>query len=122
MGISSCGDSGSLGSSSAQNESETDVESAQIVVESSENEEHSVDGKDESTTTLSDEFTAELLAEHPFDCLNQELDVFVNVFGIYVISHSSIPENTSSIPPMLLPNSWTMTMTVSSMIPKFTAS
>ena len=43
-----------LGSSSAQNESETDVESAQIVVESSENEEHSVDGKDESTTTLSD--------------------------------------------------------------------
>ncbi|MBJ87019.1 MAG: hypothetical protein CL461_02155, partial [Acidimicrobiaceae bacterium] len=37
------------------------------------------------------EFNFELLTEHPFDCLNQELDVFVNVFGIYVISHSSIP-------------------------------
>ncbi|HBU75165.1 MAG TPA: hypothetical protein DEB38_02735, partial [Acidimicrobiaceae bacterium] len=80
-----------MGSSSEQNEAETEVESARIVVESSENEEQSVDGEDDSSTTLSDEFTAELLAEHPFDCLNQELDVFVNVFGIYVISHSSIP-------------------------------
>lgn len=91
VGISSCGDSGSSGSPSELNEAATEVESAQIVVESSEKEEQSVDSEDNSTSTLSDEFTAELLAEHPFDCLNQELDVFVNVFGIYVISHSSIP-------------------------------
>ncbi len=37
------------------------------------------------------DFNFELLTEHPFECLNQELDVFVDVFGIYVISHSSIP-------------------------------
>ena len=46
---------------------------------------------DYSPPVLSGEFNFELLTEHPFDCLNQELDVFVNVFGIYVISHSSIP-------------------------------
>ena len=49
------------------------------------------DGGDYSPPGVSGEFNFELLAEHPFDCLNQELDVFVNVFGIYVISHSSIP-------------------------------
>ena len=49
------------------------------------------DGGDYSPLGVSGEFNFELLAEHPFDCLNQELDVFVNVFGIYVISHSSIP-------------------------------
>ncbi len=50
-----------------------------------------VDGGDYSLPPVSGEFNFELLTEHPFDCLNQELDVFVNVFGIYVISHSSIP-------------------------------
>ena len=28
------------------------------------------------------EFNFELLTEHPFDCLNQELDVFVNVLSL----------------------------------------
>ena len=46
-----------------------------------------VDGGDYSPPPVSGEFNFELLKEHPFDCLNQELDVFVNVFGIYVISH-----------------------------------
>ena len=49
------------------------------------------DTGDYSPPIVSGEFTFELLTEHPFDCLNQELDVFVDVFGIYVISHSSIP-------------------------------
>ena len=49
------------------------------------------DTGDYSPPVVSGEFTFELLTEHPFDCLNQELDVFVDVFGIYVISHSSIP-------------------------------
>ena len=49
------------------------------------------DGGDYSPPVVSGEFNFELLTEHPFDCLNQELDVFVNVFGIYVISHSSVP-------------------------------
>ena len=49
------------------------------------------DGGDYSPPVIIGEFNFEIFSEHPFDCLNQELDVFVDVFGIYVISHSSIP-------------------------------
>ncbi len=50
-----------------------------------------VDNEEYSAPVVIGEFNFEILTEHPFDCLNQELDVFVDVFGIYVISHSSIP-------------------------------
>ena len=34
-----------------------------------------------------------LLSKHPkYDCMNKDLNVFVDVFGIYLISHNSIPE------------------------------
>ena len=47
------------------------------------------DGGDYSSPPVSGEFNFELLTEHPFDCLNQELDVFVNVFGCLLYTSPS---------------------------------
>ena len=41
----------------------------------------------------SEKVTFEILDKHPdFECLSIELNKFINVFGVYVISHDSIPE------------------------------
>ena len=40
-----------------------------------------------------EKITFEVLDKHPdFECLSLELNKFINVFGVYVISHDSIPE------------------------------
>jgi len=41
----------------------------------------------------SEKVTFEILDKHPdFECLSIELNRFINVYGVYVISHDSIPE------------------------------
>ena len=41
----------------------------------------------------SEKVTFEILDKHPdFECLSIELNKFINIFGVYVISHDSIPE------------------------------